>query len=336
MRAAVFHEIGKPLTIETVPDPIPADGEVIVEVSHAGICGSDLHWSETPGVLQPGTILGHEFCGTIVDANHAQHAVGTRVAVLPIFPCWQCAECRDGHLFHCAAQKGVGYQRPGAFAQAVAVDAKLVRQLPPGLSFQEGALVEPLAVGYRTMSHARALQGANVLVLGAGPIGSAVILFAVLGGAANVIVSEPSSGRRALALSLGATATVDPHSDNVRERFSALCGAPPDIVVECVGIPGMMAQAVDLVRSRGQILSAGGCYLPDTFIPVNALLKEIVINFSLAYEVGDFEAVIDALAREGVKPEPLITDVTTLEQLPASFEALRKPQNQCKVLVAVA
>jgi (R,R)-butanediol dehydrogenase/meso-butanediol dehydrogenase/diacetyl reductase len=335
MRAAVFNEIGRPLSIETVPDPVPEPGQVVIEVAHAGICGSDLHWTETPGVLEPGTILGHEFCGTIVDANRTQHRVGTRVTALPIHPCWNCAECAGGHLFHCASQKIVGFHRPGAFADALTVDARLVQPLPAGVDFREGALIEPLAVGYRTMSHARNPKGANVLVLGAGPIGSAVLLFAALSGARAVVVSEPSTGRQRMAMALGATGTIDPRGEDVRSRFIELCGAPPDIVVECVGIAGMTAEAVKLVRSRGQIISAGGCYAPDTFLPIEALLKELVINYSLAYEVADFEAVINGLAREGIKPEPLITDVTTLDELPASFEALRRPQNQCKVLVAI-
>jgi (R,R)-butanediol dehydrogenase / meso-butanediol dehydrogenase / diacetyl reductase len=335
MRAAVFQEIGKPLAIQTVPDPVPAAGQVVIEVAYAGICGSDLHWTETPGLLKPGTILGHEFCGTIAESNGTNYRAGERVTALPIHPCWHCPECEGGHVFHCPSQGNIGLNRPGAFARALPVDARLIQILPAGVSFHDGALVEPLAVGYRTVGHARQLKGASVLVMGAGPIGLAVTLFAIRLGAGKVVVSEPSAGRQQMALAIGATAVIDPRTDDVLARFIAICEMPPDIVVECVGVPGVIAEAVRLVRHRGQIISAGGCYATDSFLPIDALTKELAINFSCAYEVTDFEAVIDTLAHEGIDPEPLITDMITLDELPASFEALRRPQGQCKVLVQV-
>lgn len=335
MRAAVFHGVGQPLSIESVPDPAPRAGELIMAVARAGICGSDLHWSETPGILQPGIILGHEFAGTVVDANGSGIPVDTRITALPTYPCWQCDECRNGHLFHCAGAVGIGIMRDGAFAQGMAVDARLVQQLPAGVTFEEGALIEPLAVGYRTVSHARNLRGARVLVLGAGPIGSAVILFAVLGGAAKVVASDPSPGRRAMATELGAHASINPREEDVAARFADICGGPPDIVIECVGYPGMLPETIRLVKTHGQIISAGGSYQPDTFTPIDALVKELAINFSLAYEVSDFEAVTDALARHNINPHPLITDRISLDELPERFEALRKPSTQCKVIVEV-
>ena len=333
MRAAVFHEVGSPLSIETVPDPRPETGQVIIEVSHCGICGSDLHWTETDGMVPPGMILGHEFAGTIADANSTSLSVGTRVTALPICPCWNCHECRDGHLFHCTNPVYIGLATPGAYAHALAVDAKLVQPLPAGIDFPEGALIEPLAVGYRTVSHAREIQGANVLVLGAGPIGLGVSLFAGLSGARKVVSSEPSDGRRRMALTVGASAAINPREEDVAARFAEICGGPPDIVIECVGISGTFTEATRLVRHRGQVISAGGSYNVEDFLPIDALMKELTVNFSLAYEITDFEAVIDTVAREGISPQPLITDTISLDELPVKFEALRRPSTQCKVLV---
>ncbi|MGE4429698.1 MAG: zinc-binding dehydrogenase [Sphingobium sp.] len=335
MRAAIFQEVGKPLSIETMPDPTPGAGEVVVEVSRAGICGSDLHWTETPGILTSGRILGHEFSGTIVDSNGSALAAGTRVTALPIHPCWQCAECSEGHVYHCSGQQVIGLQRDGALARTMVVDSRLVQRLPDGVGFEEGALVEPLAVGHHTISHARRLRGANVLILGVGPIGLSALLFALHGGAGRVIVSDPSPGRRQMAIDLGAHAALDAGEEDVAARFAALCGDPPDIVVECVGYPGMLGEAIRLVRKRGQILSAGGSYLADSFLPIDALVKEISIDFSLAYEVSDFAAVIDAIATHQVKPQPLITDRITLDDLPQRFEALRKPSTTCKLLIEI-
>jgi (R,R)-butanediol dehydrogenase/meso-butanediol dehydrogenase/diacetyl reductase len=335
MRAAVFRGVGQPLSIENVPDPAPGPGEIVIEVRRTGICGSDLHWTQTPGIVAPGMILGHEFSGVVVDANGSGHAVGSKVTALPIFPCWSCSECVEGHIFHCAAPAVVGLTRFGAFARALTVDAKLVQKLPAGVDFREGALIEPLAVGYRTVSQARAIKGANVIVMGAGPIGSAVVLFAVLGGASKVVASEPSAGRRKMALELGATAAFDPGERDVRAQFVEAYGTPPDLVFECVGVPGVIPEAIRLVRSRGQIVSAGGCYTMESFLPIDALTKELTVSFSCAYEVSDFEAVTDALARERINPRPLVTDVITLDELPQKFEQLRRPSTQCKVLVNI-
>jgi (R,R)-butanediol dehydrogenase/meso-butanediol dehydrogenase/diacetyl reductase len=335
VRAAVFHEVGQPLSIENVPDPAPGAGEIVIEVRRSGICGSDLHWTQTPGIVAPGMILGHEFSGVVVDANGSGHGVGSKVTALPIFPCWSCSECAEGHIFHCTTPAVVGLTRPGAFARALSVDARLVQELPAGVDFSEGALIEPLAVGYRTVSQARAIKGAKVIVMGAGPIGSAVILFAVLGGASIVVASEPSAGRRKMAMELGATAAFDPGERDVRAQFVEAYGAPPDLVFECVGVPGVIPEAIRLVRSRGQIVSAGGCYTMESFLPIDALTKELTVSFSCAYEVSDFEAVTDALARERISPRPLVTDVITLDELPRKFEQLRRPSTQCKVLVNI-
>ncbi|WP_156843146.1 zinc-dependent alcohol dehydrogenase [Novosphingobium aquimarinum] len=335
MRAAVFQDVGIPLSIETVPDPVPDEGEVVIEIVRAGICGSDLHWTETPGILPSGRILGHEFCGTVVDPNGSAIVAGTRVTALPIHPCWHCADCEQGHIYHCSGQQVIGLQRDGALAKFMVADARLIQMLPDGVGFEEGALVEPLAVGHHTIGHARQLKGANVLILGAGPIGLAALLFALHGGAAKVMSSDPSPGRRQMAIDMGAHGAINPKEEDVEARFAALCGTPPDIVVECVGYPGMLGEAIRLVRKCGQILSAGGSYLADSFVPIDALVKEISIDFSLAYEVADFAAVIDAIATNQVKPQPLITDRISLDDLPEKFEALRKPSTTCKLLIEI-
>ena len=335
MRAAVFHEVGKPLSIETVPDTLPRAGEIVIEVARAGICGSDLHWTETPGLVAGGRILGHEFSGTVVDSNGSPIATGTRVTALPILPCWHCADCAEGHVYHCPDHQVVGFQRDGALANTVAVDSRLVQRLPDGVGFEEATLVEPLAVGYHAIGHAKRLKGTRVLVLGAGPIGLSALIFALHGGAAHVVASDPSPGRRAMAMELGAHAAFDPQTENVAARFSETCGGPPDIVVECVGYPGMLGEAIGLVRKRGQIISAGGSYLADSFAPIDALIKEISIDFTLAYEAQDFAAVIDAIATNRVKPRPLVTDRITLDALPERFEALRKPSGTCKLLIEI-
>jgi (R,R)-butanediol dehydrogenase/meso-butanediol dehydrogenase/diacetyl reductase len=334
MRAAIFHEPGKPLTIESVPDPVPGSGEVIIEVNSCAICGSDLHMTQYPGLLPSGSILGHEFVGTVVDANGTGLAVGTRATAIPLFACWNCDDCRNGHFAHCGQLRIVGVGgTPGAFAGYVSVAANVVRPLPTGIRFDEGALIEPLAVGHHAVAHAGSLAGKSVLIMGAGQVGAAVTLFAAERGARHVIVSEPAAGRRERALAVGATAVIDPTLADVGAQFAKLTGDSPDVVFECVGIPGMIATAVSSVRRRGQVVVVGACFLEDQFRPMAALGKEVVLRFSSAYSTQDFDSVIDAFAHERIRPAPLITARIGLDAMPDMFERLRQPSDECLVIV---
>lgn len=335
MRAAVFHDAGTPLAIEHVPDPEPAPGKVLIEVSHCGICGSDLHMTESAGLIQPGTILGHEFAGVVVDGGTSRIAAGSRVTAIPLFPCWTCEECEGGHLMHCARKQLIGADASGGYAEALAIDARLVQPLPDGVSFEDGALIEPLAVGRRMVSLAEGLKGARVLILGGGPVGIAGVVFARLAGAATIIVSEINALRRDKAMELGADRTIDPAGKDTSSRAAILCGGPPDIVFECVGRPGMFAEAIRAVKPRGQIVSAGASFQHDGFAPIEAVVKEVTMRFSAGYSVADFAAIADALARRDIEAERLVTQVVSLNDLPSTFENLRRPNGHCKVMVDI-
>ncbi|WP_030539542.1 zinc-binding dehydrogenase [Sphingobium sp. DC-2] len=337
MRAAIFEGVGKPLSIQTVADPTPAPDQVILTVENAGICGSDLHMSEgehTPA----GLILGHEFAGTIAAVGSAVTGwkAGDRVTALPLNACNSCDACDQGLPALCSENLFTGcyLNAQGAYAQYVAARGSMLQRLPDGVSFEEGAMVEPLAVGHHIVGMAEMPRGASVLVLGGGPIGAAVALFARHAGARDVIVSEMSESRRARAMDVGATAVIDPRKEDVLEAFRKATGkARPSVVFECVGLPGMMRQAVDFAAVRGRVVIAGVVFQEDTLAPIAALGKEVTIRFSQAYTESDFAAVIDALARREVDTQPLHTATVSLDELPEAFEALRKPTTQCKVLI---
>ncbi|MCK0532567.1 zinc-dependent alcohol dehydrogenase [Sphingobium agri] len=337
MRAAIFEGVGKPLSIQTVDDPTPAPDQVILTVENAGICGSDLHMTE--GAHTPaGLILGHEFAGTISAVGSAVKGwrPGDRVTALPLNACNSCNTCDQGLPALCSQNLFTGcfLTAQGAYAQYVAARGSMLQRLPDGVSFAEGAMVEPLAVGHHIVGMAELPRGASVLVLGGGPIGAAVTLFARHAGARHVVVSEMSDVRRNRVLEVGATAVIDPAQEDVLEAFRKDTGeARPAVVFECVGLPGMIRQAVDLAAVRGCVVVAGVVFQEDSFAPIVAMGKEVTIRFSQAYTESDFAAVIDALARGEVEPRPLHTSTVSLDELPAAFEALRKPTDQCKVLI---
>jgi len=337
MRAAVFHQAGHPLAIERVDDPAPAADQVIIEVAHAGICGSDLHVTEY-GFVPDGTILGHEFAGTIValgaDAGN-DLKIGDRVTALPVHACQSCEACDSGLPALCSAAlfTGTTLDHRGAYAEYVAARAGLVQKLPAGVSLAEGAMVEPLSVAYHAVTMAPVRPGAAVLVIGAGPIGAGVTLFARMQGARHVVVSERSAERRALALECGATAVIDPDAEDVAARFAALAGKRPEIVFECVGVPGLLQQAVALAGMRGRVVVAGVCFGEDRLTPITGLMKEVSIQFSQCYTEADFAAVIDAVARGEARPQPMHSRTVGFADLPATFEALRNNPKACKVLI---
>lgn len=337
MRAAVFHEAGRPLTIETVTDPVPAPDQVILAVGGAGICGSDLHVTQYPGLMAPGTVLGHEFFGSIVATGSDVKGwkTGSRVTALPVMPCRHCEACDHGLPSLCPSVLFVGtaLAAPGAYAEYVAVRADQLQAVPDGISDIEAAMIEPLAVGHHTASRGNLTPDDQVLILGGGPIGAAVALFARAAGVRSVIVSEPAAARRERCKDLGATGVIDPSSEDVAARFAALAGGRPSVVFECVGIPGMLDQAVRLAGLRARIVVAGVVFTEDTFPPLETMAREISIIYSQAYEERDFAAVIDALAKGRIDCRPMHTRTVSLTELPDAFEGLRNNPRECKVII---
>jgi (R,R)-butanediol dehydrogenase/meso-butanediol dehydrogenase/diacetyl reductase len=222
MRAAIFHEIGKPLTIGDVPDPEPGEGDLILKVSHCGICGSDLHSTEAGLMTLPGgSVMGHEFSGEIVAVgrNTDGWKVGQKVAAMPVITCGVCPPCVRGEAYACDKVVTVGLgQSSGAYADFVRVGARDTVLLPDSVSLLEGALIEPLEVGYHAVEMSGLRPGGNVLIIGAGPVGLAVTLFSRFVGARHIIVSERSDGRAKMAAKFGATDIVNA-SEDVMAQF---------------------------------------------------------------------------------------------------------------------
>jgi len=333
MRAAVVKQAGQPLVIEAVPDPTPAPGDVVLTVARCGVCGSDLQRTETglgDFAYQPGEIMGHEFSGEVVElgAGVNRVAIGDRVAPLPIMGCGVCAYCLTGQSLWCPNVRMGGK----AFAQYTIAGQNECLKLPEGLSYEQGALVEPVAVGLHGVSLASIAPRMRVLVLGAGPIGLAAAFWARRFGAGAVAVTARSSRRRELAISLGATAFLSTGPD-LAERASAELGGPPQVVFEAVGGTGMIEQAANCVGPRGSIIVLGACWKPDPWMPVTALFKEVRVQFSMMYGMRDYELVADVLRSGGSELDSMITSTVSLDEFPAAFEALRAHSGQVKLML---
>lgn len=334
MKAAVFKAPGQPLVIEERPKPVPEAGEVLIRVRRAGICGSDLHMTSGHGQQLPlDSIIGHEFCGEVVALGPGvkQIQLGDRVAPLPGIGCGHCPACLAGRPIGCPDTKLV----VAGFCEYSRVGERDCVLLPPEITDEAGALIEPLATGLQGVRKANLDVGARVLVTGAGAIGLATAFWAGRLGAGRVAVMASSNRREAIATAMGASHFIARSEvSDVAAAIQEALGGPPDVVFEAVGLPGAIAQAIDYVKPHGTVVSMGFCDGADSFFPAVACWKEVELKFSLCYYRQDFQYTADVLAAGDHRPLAMITDTISLEQLPDKFESLRGVTPDCKVMVA--
>lgn len=339
MRAAVFSEMSKPLLVKAIEDPVCGPSDLILKVKNCGICCSDLHMTEPTSAmpLPSGSVMGHEFSGEVVEVGRSARGSwksGDRVAGFPVICCGEHNPCINfSKRGTCTKMLSVGLgASPGAYAEFVRIGAGSGYLLPPSVSFREGAMVEPLAVGLHAVDMARMPRGATVLVIGAGPVGLATMLWANFLGARHVIVSERAEVRRTMAAKFGATEAID-SLQPLTPQVEKIAGKAPDVIFECVGVPGLIGQTMMEAPRGCRIVVAGVCQQPDTIFPLIGILKELEVQFVLGYRPADFDYVIAMIATDRIDVGHMVTDIVDLAGLPAAFEALRKPSHQCKVLL---
>jgi (R,R)-butanediol dehydrogenase/meso-butanediol dehydrogenase/diacetyl reductase len=222
---------------------------------------------------------------------------------------------------------------PGAFAERMVVSAHAALPVDD-LDQRTAVLVEPLAVACRAVRRARVGVGDRVLVVGGGPIGLAVTLWCRHAGAREVVVSDPSSGRRAMAEHCGASQAVDPTGTTARGAWRAAgMVTAPDVVIECVGRSPLVQECLDALGRHGRFLVAGLHTAPVEVTLRRAFFHEVEIGFSTWYEREEFAITIDALRSGALPIDGFVTSVVGLDDLPQTFELLRAPTDECKVAV---
>ena len=340
MKAAVFKEVGTPLVVENVPDPEPDPRGLVMKVAYCGVCGTDLH-ATREGLTTAccGQILGHEYVGEVAEVGaqaEGDWQIGDKVCALPFIACGHCLPCAAGRFFECQDKKVAGVDAPGGYAEFVATGAQETIRLPDGLDLESASLVEPLAVGIHAVRVANLKAGSRVMVIGAGPIGLTVALWARFFGAREVVVSELAPSRADLAVKMGATRVIRPDpsggAEQLLEQFIDVAGGYPEVIFECVGAPGLLQQCIEMAPQRGQIVPVGVCEQPDNIMPFFGLIKELQIQFAIAYTRDDFDTCLAMLAEKRIDVSAMVTDIVGLDELPEAFEALRTPSHQCKVL----
>jgi threonine dehydrogenase-like Zn-dependent dehydrogenase len=366
------------LTIVDAPAPMPGRGQLLIDVLRCGICGSDLHARHHCDALadvademgyhgamrsEQEVIFGHEFCGEVVEhgpGTRRTARAGAHVVALPLL--------RRGGEVH---PIGLSAAAPGGYAEQLVVEESLAFPVPNGLPPDQAALTEPMAIGWHAVRRGEVRKGDVALVIGCGPIGLAVICMLKASGVRNVIASDFSPGRRALAQRCGADIVVDPGraspfaggeqrghlvtapavldmAVSVMERLRRLpvpweplwraaeaLGAKPKgpVVFECVGVPGVIDSIVGGAPLFSRVVVVGVCMGEDRIRPAMAINKEIDLRFVLGYTPLEFRDTLHMLADGKVDVAPLVTGVVGLAGVEDAFVALADPERHAKILI---
>jgi (R,R)-butanediol dehydrogenase/meso-butanediol dehydrogenase/diacetyl reductase len=335
MRAA-FYEGHESIRIGDCTPVSPGPGQVQIQVSHCGICGTDLHvfhGKMDHRVTFP-QVIGHEMSGTItaIGEGVVGWKAGERVTVRPLDPCGACPACRAGHSHVCQKLKFIGIDSPGAMQGLWTVPAHTLHRLPTNLSLEQGALIEPIAVACHDVRLGEVKAGEFCFVLGGGPIGVLVASVAKNEGA-RVVVSEVNPFRLKLAAELGLE-TVNPHETDIPAFVNRETGgAGADVVFEVTGSAAGAALMTKLPRVRGRMVVVAVFSEPPKVDLFQFFWRELKLCGVRVYEPEDFEKAI-AIAASGRLPiSRLITNTVPLEGLEPAFRQLESGGEVMKILI---
>ncbi len=331
MKALVKTQKGKGfLELRDVPEPQVKAGEVKIEIAACGICGTDVHVKHDEFPYWPPVTLGHEFAGTVIEVgpNCRSAKVGERVVAEPHnLSCGVCYLCRTGNTHICVAKRSPGWGVDGGMAKYICYPEKLLHRMPEGMTFDQGAVVEPTANAVTdVIERARITAGNFAVVIGPGPIGLLAAMVARAAGAREVVViGTPADAALRLkkAKELGFTTVNLGEANPVDVVMGLTGGIGADIVIECSGSPKAIPGTIDLVRKLGKICVIGLTGNRPVEVPWDKFsfkVVEVIFNLSTSYTSWDRTI---ALIHKGLVPaEKIITHRLPLAQWEEAFAAV--------------
>ncbi|MDQ8728841.1 zinc-binding dehydrogenase [Bradyrhizobium sp. LHD-71] len=357
MRAAIFR--GGEIVADTLPEPVPGAGQVLVKTLACGICGSDLHarkharrmaemTQHLGGTRKPmdpsrDVVFGHEFCCEIIEhgpSTERRFKPGARVCSVPA-------------LLGGDGPKSIGYSNDhvGGYAERMLLSEALMLEVPNGLPAEHAALTEPLAVGVHAVAKAN-VQGDEVpLVIGCGPVGLAVIAALKLKGLHPIVAADYSPARRTLAEKMGADVVIDPATELPFKTWAEHAAMTPEqkaarpparawlpalkgaLIFECVGVPGVIQQIFEGAPRDARIVVVGVCMETDRLEPMLGIMKELNVQYVLGYTPLEFASSLQLLADGKVDAASLITGKVGIEGVAQAFADLGNPERHTKILV---
>src|SRR5579859_6514713 len=340
MKALLLSKYGQ-LEMAEVATPAAGAGDVLIRVGACGICGSDVHgYDGSSGRRIPPIVMGHEAAGRIaaVGAGVRGFAEGERVTFDSTIYCGACAYCKRGEVNLCDHRQVLGvscgdYRRAGAFAEFVAVPARVVYKLPESISFAEAAMLEAVAVAMHGVSLAKIGSDSTALVVGAGTIGVLTLQALRAAGCQRVFVSDVDETRLALAKELGAAEVLLAGQDVVAQILKRTGGIGVDVAMEAVGRDETVDAAIASVRKGGTVVLVGNIS-PQVTLPLQKVVtRQIRLQGSCA-SAGEYPEAIKLMASGAIRVKPLISAIAPLEEGPRWFQRLyaREP-NLMKVIL---
>jgi L-iditol 2-dehydrogenase len=341
MNALLLSEY-KRLEITTLPIPAPEPSDVLIQVAACGICGSDVHgYDGTSGRRIPPLVMGHEAAGIVAAIGSMVKGfnIGDRVTFDSTVYCGVCPFCCAGEMNLCDNRQVVGvscgdYRRAGAFAEYVAVPARIVYKLPESLGFAEAAMLEAVSVALHAVAVSKLEDGETALVIGAGMIGLLTLQAARAAGCSRVFVADIDATRLKSAMELGADNTILASGRELTQEVLRLTGQRGvDVVLEAVGRNETVATAIDCVRKGGKVTLIGNI-TPNVNLPLQKVVsRQIRLQGSCA-SCGEYPAAMELMAAGKIRVGPLITAVAPLSDGPSWFDRLHSGEpNLMKVVL---
>jgi L-iditol 2-dehydrogenase len=313
------------------PAPTPADDEVVVRVHACGICGSDIHgWDGSTGRRRPPLIMGHEASGEIVATGPRVTGwrAGDRVTFDSTISCGACRFCAAGQVNLCENRRVVGvapveYRQHGAFAEQLAIPARILYKLPDTLPYDQAAMVEPVSIAVHAVQRTKIAPGSTAVVIGSGMIGLLVIQTLRWAGAKNIVAVDLADNRLELARRLGATHTINSGREDAAAVVNTLTGGlGADTAFEVVGFTPTLNLALATLKRGGTCVLVGNLSPKTQDFPLQAVVtKEITITGSCS-SAGEYPLCLDLIARGEIDVKPMIEAVVPLAEGAGWFEKL--------------
>lgn len=326
------------IVIQEVKKPVAEDDEVLIKVKRIGICGSDIHayFGKHPYISCP-IVQGHEFSGEIVEIgkNVKMFSPGDKVTVMPQIVCGKCYPCTHGNYHICNNLKVIGCQTDGAAQEYFAVDNKLVIKLPEGMNYDQGAMVEPAAVGVHAAGRLDDVKKKKIIVMGAGPIGNLTAQVAKGLGAEAVMITDINDHRLEIAKKCDIDFTVNTATEDLGEAIQRHFGKnQADAIIECVGIEETISQAVHYSR-KGTDIIVVGVFSDKPQVDIGSVQdKELRLIGTLMYKEKDYFTAIDLIRFHKINLKPLISCYFSFQDYGRAYKFIEKKKgNSMKILI---
>ncbi len=333
MKAIVKTKPEPGIEVLDVEKPKVGEGDILLKVAAASLCGSDIHYYEwLPGsqIIRVPVILGHEFSGEVVEIGSRvdRVRVGDRISAMPSMPCGQCSNCLQGRGDFCSNRLVAGLFSDGFFAEYGRLTAGAdIFKLPENVSYDAAALLEPFSVALNAVDLSELKIGQKVAVLGPGPIGLFTLQILKAGGASLVMMAGTGVDkiRLDLARRLGADITIDVEKEDLPSKAMELTGRGFDLVFEATGNPKSVSQGLDMIRPGGKVVLIGIHSGPAEFDPTPMVRGRKALVGAYAYDAQTWKRALSIISSGQVDPEAVITHRFPLSQAEKGFDlAIRK------------